>query len=37
MKEHEGPYLLVADVEEQGMVYPMVPAGSTITNILMGE
>lgn len=37
MLEHDGPYLLVADVEEQGMVYPMVPAGSTITNILMGE
>jgi acetolactate synthase-1/2/3 large subunit len=30
-------YLLVADVETHGMVYPMVPAGSTITNIIMGD
>lgn len=37
MLEHDGPYLLVADVEEQGMVYPMVPAGTTVTNILTGE
>ncbi len=37
MLNHKGPYLLVADVEEQGTVYPMVPAGATITNILMGE
>lgn len=37
MLHHEGAYLLVADVEEQGMVYPMVPAGATITNIIMGE
>lgn len=37
MLEHDGPYLLVADVEEQGMVYPMIPAGTTVTNILTGE
>ena len=37
MLSHDGAYLLVANVEEQGMVYPMVPAGSTVTNILMGE
>ncbi len=37
MLQHDGPYLLIANVEEQGMVYPMVPAGSTVTNILMGE
>ena len=37
MLEHDGPYLLVADVEEKGLVYPMIPAGATITNILMGD
>ncbi|MCC8143694.1 MAG: biosynthetic-type acetolactate synthase large subunit [Tannerellaceae bacterium] len=37
MLEHDGPYLLVADVEEKGMVYPMVPAGSSITNIIFGD
>lgn len=35
MLDYDGAYLLVADVEEEGMVYPMVPAGSTITNIIM--
>lgn len=33
----DGPYLLVANVEEGGMVYPMVPAGGAITDILMGD
>ncbi|MCC8172746.1 MAG: biosynthetic-type acetolactate synthase large subunit [Parabacteroides sp.] len=33
----DGPYLLVANVEESGMVYPMVPAGGAITDILMGD
>lgn len=37
MFEHEGAYLLVANVEENGMVYPMVPAGGAITDILMGD
>ncbi|MDO4755079.1 MAG: biosynthetic-type acetolactate synthase large subunit [Parabacteroides sp.] len=37
MLNHEGPYMLVANVEDKGMVYPMIPAGATITNILMGE
>ncbi|WP_102406718.1 biosynthetic-type acetolactate synthase large subunit [Parabacteroides bouchesdurhonensis] len=37
MLEHDGGYLLVVDVEEQGMVYPMVPAGATVTNIIMGD
>ena len=31
----DGPYLLVADVEKSGIVYPMVPAGASISNILM--
>lgn len=37
MFEHTGAYLLVANVEECGMVYPMVPAGGAITDILMGD
>lgn len=37
MLAHDGAYLLVADVEPQGMVYPMVPAGCTVTNIIMGD
>jgi acetolactate synthase-1/2/3 large subunit len=31
----DGAYMLVADVETHGMVYPMVPAGAAITNIIM--
>jgi acetolactate synthase-1/2/3 large subunit len=30
-------YMLVAEVETHGMVYPMVPAGATITQIIMGR
>ncbi len=37
MVNHEGAYLLEVEVENKGMVYPMVPAGSCITNILLGE
>ena len=37
MLNYEGAYLLVANVETHGMVYPMVPAGACITNIIMGE
>lgn len=37
MLKHDGPYLLVADVEKKGMVYPMIPAGASVTNILMGD
>ncbi|MCD8044796.1 MAG: biosynthetic-type acetolactate synthase large subunit [Tannerellaceae bacterium] len=37
MLNHDGAYLLVANVESHGMVYPMVPAGAAITNIIMGE
>lgn len=37
MLNHKGPYLLVANVETCGMVYPMVPAGASISNIIMGE
>ncbi|MDL2282792.1 thiamine pyrophosphate-dependent enzyme, partial [Parabacteroides sp. OttesenSCG-928-G06] len=35
MLNHDGAYLLVANVESHGMVYPMVPAGASITNIIM--
>lgn len=37
MLNHNGSYLLVANVESHGMVYPMVPAGACITNIIMGQ
>jgi acetolactate synthase-1/2/3 large subunit len=34
MLAHKGAYILVANVERCGMVYPMVPAGSAITEML---
>lgn len=34
MFHHKGAYLLVADVEACGMVYPMVPAGGCITEMI---
>ncbi|MDF9830215.1 biosynthetic-type acetolactate synthase large subunit [Parabacteroides sp. PF5-6] len=37
MLEYDGPYLLVANVEAHGMVYPMVPAGASLTHIILGE
>lgn len=37
MLQYDGAYVLVANVEDRGMVYPMVPAGGTITNIIMGD
>jgi acetolactate synthase-1/2/3 large subunit len=37
MLETKGSYLLEVQVEQKGMVYPMVPAGANITNILLGE
>jgi len=37
MLETQGPYLLEVKVAQKGMVYPMVPAGGTITNILFGN
>lgn len=37
MLSSEEAYMLVADVETHGMVYPMVPAGAPITQIIMGE
>ena len=37
MINHKGAYLLEVDVETQGMVYPMIPAGTCVTNILLGN
>jgi len=37
MLETEGPYLLDARVIQKGMVYPMIPAGAAITDILLGD
>lgn len=37
MLKDDEPYLLLVNVEKKGMVYPMVPAGATITNIMLGE
>lgn len=37
MLKDDKPYLLVVNVEMKGMVYPMVPAGGSVTNIILGE
>jgi acetolactate synthase-1/2/3 large subunit len=37
MMETKGPYLLEAKVIQKGMVYPMVPAGASVTDILWGR
>jgi acetolactate synthase-1/2/3 large subunit len=37
MLAHEGSYLLEVIVETKGMVYPMVPAGKSITEIMLGN
>ena len=37
MINHKGPYLLDVHVETKGMVYPMIPAGTCVTNILLGD
>ncbi|MDR1222091.1 MAG: biosynthetic-type acetolactate synthase large subunit [Tannerella sp.] len=34
MLDYKGSYLLVVDVEKSGMVYPMVPAGGCITEMI---
>jgi acetolactate synthase-1/2/3 large subunit len=33
----KGAYLLEAKVVQKGMVYPMVPAGACISNIILGD
>jgi acetolactate synthase-1/2/3 large subunit len=37
MLDTKGPYLLEAKVIQNGIVYPMVPAGVAVTNILYGK
>lgn len=37
MLKDDKPYLLVVNVEKKGMVYPMIPAGACVTNIILGE
>ena len=37
MLKDDKPYLLVVNVEKKGMVYPMIPTGACITNILFGD
>jgi acetolactate synthase-1/2/3 large subunit len=37
MLKDNSPYLLVVDVETRGMVYPMIPAGTCVTNVLLGD
>ncbi len=37
MLKDDEPYLLVVEVEQKGMVYPMVPAGGSVTTIMLGE
>lgn len=37
MLNHDGTFLLEVVVENQGMVYPMIPAGTCVTNILLGN
>ncbi|MDR2474916.1 MAG: biosynthetic-type acetolactate synthase large subunit [Bacteroidales bacterium] len=37
MLNHNGAYLLEVMVKEKGMVYPMIPAGTCVTNILLGD
>ena len=37
MLQHKGAYLLEVEVEQFGLVYPMIPAGTSVTNILVGN
>ena len=37
MLNTKGAYLLEIKVEKKGMVYPMIPAGTCVTNILLGN
>jgi acetolactate synthase-1/2/3 large subunit len=37
MLAHKGAYLLEVVVETKGMVYPMVPSGGCVTNIMLGN
>lgn len=37
MMNYKGSYILDAHVETKGMVYPMIPSGASVTNILLGN
>ncbi|GBU07316.1 acetolactate synthase 2 large subunit [Bacteroidales bacterium] len=37
MLQTKGSFLLEVEVEQKGMVYPMIPAGSCVTNVLLGD
>jgi acetolactate synthase-1/2/3 large subunit len=37
MLKDDKPYLLVVNVEKKGMVYPMIPTGASVTEIVLGE
>ncbi len=37
MLKDDQPYLLVVEVEQKGMVYPMIPTGGSVTTIMLGE
>ncbi len=37
MLEHDGAYLLEVEVEAKGMVFPMVPAGGSVSDIVLGN
>lgn len=37
MLSHKGAYLLEVVVETKGMVYPMIPSGGSVTDILLGN
>ena len=37
MLEHEGSFLLEVEVETNGMVFPMVPAGGSVSDIVLGN
>lgn len=37
MLSYNGAYVLDVEIEHEGMIFPMIPAGACITNILLGD
>ena len=37
MLAHDGAYLLEVEVEANGMVFPMVPSGGSVSDIILGN
>ena len=37
MLKDDKPYLLVVNVEMKGMVFPMIPTGASVSEILLGD